>query len=659
LKKWVYGAPADRSAGVFIKGYGMRCNCKNAELRPHALRYGFLWIWIACSCAGITDQPLPRVEPVDLNEIDPNQFSRDEWYVPYYLKNFSAVANSLTDTGEHRGFINLAIWRTHDVNKPYNARIMENVLSLVWFYTTKRPWNPYYNDPALRERIEAALTFWCSIQSEDGKFSEYAPGKWSLAPTAFATKFIGRALYLLEKGPTIDDKVLARANESLRKALFVSFTDSAFWAHGRNFTNQYENLWGGAMMYLQHHPDQTIDQLLTNRLNDSMEEFQSPCGYFYEKNGPDWGYNLSTHHSDLQVAWHYAKATRLQDYFTNKTARWYDWFSYNAVKEPGSLRYYLNKGIETRQLRWFIDTDTLEDPRSARWTPQAEVIPLARAFTLSKEAYEQACGNAYSQMRAAYPNVDELRIGEFWSFSPYAFLHHDMKHWLPTQQQKEEAIGNLPYLKNENFTEVRSDRRNGTNYTFARRPSYYAIFNGGKILTDQQRYGLGLVWNPSMGTVFQSQSRSDSTCWGTKPKYDAQVYEASDVMTSFIVNENPWKPAPGRNEMEGSVRISYPLGQSGVKTIRFDDKSIEVNIQHGGPFIEVIPLIAEHDAALKVSDNTIVLQTQRGTMTIQTKLPVGITLRHQSVKIRGGKACRVVEIHGTGKLSYSIGFTEY
>jgi hypothetical protein len=622
-------------------------------LKGQIILSAFLLIFLACSDK---DKALPKVQPVALSDIDPGEFLHEEWYMPYYLKNFSTLANSLTDTGKFRGYINLAVWRTPDVNKPYNARIMENILSFAWFYTNKRSWNPYYNDPAIRKRIEAALTFWCNIQNDDGRFSEYAPEKWSLAPTAFAAKFVGRAIYLLEEGPAIDEEILARAHASLRKALFISFTDSALWAHGRNFTNQYENLWGGALMYLKHHRDPTIDQLLTNRLNDSMQEFQSPCGYFYEKNGPDWGYNLSTHHSDLQVAWHFAKGTRLQDYFINKTSKWYDWFSYNAVKEPGTSRYYLNKAVETRQQRWYIDADTLEDPRSARWTPQAEFVPMARAFTLSNEEFETACDKAYQQMREKYPNIDELQIGEFWTFSPYAFLHHGLNRWLPSQHEKDEATANLPYLKNENFTEIRSDRRNGTNYTFVRRPHYYAIFNGGKILTDQQRYGLGLIWNPLMGTVFQSQSRSDSTCWGTRAADSLQAYEASDVINSFIVNNNPWTPAPGSNSVEGSLSISYPLAQSGSKSILFEENSIQVEIEHAGEFTEIIPLLIQNGAMMEVNNKSILLKTQRGMMTLRATAPINIAVRSIPNNIKGSKECRIAEIYGRGKLTYSIHF---
>lgn len=617
-----------------------------------------LWIiLLMVSCSGQTEhKSLPKIKLVDLSEIDPSLFLKEEWYVPYYLKNFSQVANSVIDTGAYRGYINIVVWRTPDVNKPYNARIMESILSLVWFYTTDRPWNPYYNDPALRARIEAALTFWCNIQNDDGRFSEYAPGKWSLAPTAFATKFIGRALYLLEEGPSIDDKVLAHANESLRKALYISFTDSALWEHGRNYTNQYANLWGGAMLYLQHYKDQVIDQLLTNRLNDSMVEFQSPCGYFYEKNGPDWNYNLSTHHSDLQVAWHFAKGTNLQDYFIDKTAAWYDWFSYNAVREPNSSRYYLNRAVETRTQKWYVDTDTLEDPRSSRWTPQAEFVPVARAFGLSKEEYESARDRLYKQMLGNYPNVDELAVGEFWGFSPYAFLHNELNRWLPSQSQKDEATNELPYLKNEKFTEVRSDKRNATDYSFVRRPAYYAIFNSGKIITNQQRFGLGLIWNPSMGTVFQSQSKSDVAAWGTRAVGQQQVYEATDIIPSFFVDRQKWSPAPGNNQVDGTFEVSYPLGSSGLKTVRFDDEVINVEIKHSGDFTEVLPFLVDRETSLKSDNGKITLQSDGGTLSIRFGSGTIITLLDEKVDIEGGKVCRVVEVKARDKMNYTIGF---
>ncbi len=46
-----------------------------------------------------------------------------------------------------KGFINISVWRAPVDNKPYNARIMENILSLAYFYCTNRPWNVYYAPP--------------------------------------------------------------------------------------------------------------------------------------------------------------------------------------------------------------------------------------------------------------------------------------------------------------------------------------------------------------------------------------------------------------------------------------------------------------------------------------------------------------------------------
>lgn len=599
---------------------------------------------------------LPLVKTVDLAKIDPSLFTQEEWYVPYYLKNFAAVANSVVSKGNNRGFIDIVVWRTPDVNKPYNARIMESILSLAWFYTHQRPWNGYYGDPALKARLEAALTFWCNMQNDDGRFSEYAPQQWSLAPTAFATKFVGRALFLLHDGPAIDPAIMKRTQQALRKAFYISFTDTKLWDHGRNFTNQYENLWGGVLMYLRQYPDAEIEKLFHQRLDASMKEFQSPCGYFYEKNGPDWGYNLSTHHSDLHVAWHYVKGTALQHYIVDKTEKRYDWFTYNAVKEPGESRYYINKAVETRQQKWSVLTDTLENPSAARWTPQAEFIPAARAFALSKEEYASATQKLYQRMRGQYPQVDELRQGQFWSFSPYAFLHNDLAMWLPSSAEKNKSVSNLPYLKRENFNEVRKDNRNNTVYTFVRRPTYYAIFNSGSILTSLQRYGLGLIWNPATGAVLQSQSNASVAAWGTKADGSEQVYEAGDVAATFTLDGRRWEASEGSNQPKGNISVQYPL-KSGTKTIELLPEKIKVTVLHPGAFTEVLPLLADNADAIRCTDNSIILQSGKGTMIINVGPGASVKKLNDVISTRGGhKECYVVEISTKDKLEYELSF---
>src|SRR5580698_6089298 len=108
--------------------------------------------------------PLP-----DWSKIHPSDFRDDELDLPYYVQHFHELANGVVENGPRRGDIEVRMWR----NNPawYNARDLENYLTLAFFYCTNRPWNPYYASPAVRDRLEAVLTYWCNEQSIDGRFS--------------------------------------------------------------------------------------------------------------------------------------------------------------------------------------------------------------------------------------------------------------------------------------------------------------------------------------------------------------------------------------------------------------------------------------------------------------------------------------------------------
>ena len=614
--------------------------------------FSLMGLMVFCQPGSKDRNSLPEVKQAELAKIDPELFTPEEWFLPYYLEHFARVANSVVDTGSNRGYFDLSVWRGARNHHTYNARIMEGILSLVWFYTTDRPWNIYYKDRALRLRIEAALEFWCQIQHEDGRFSEYRVGQWSLAPTAFATKFIGRALWLLDRGPGIDEDIFERSRLALRKALYIGFTHKGMWEHGRNYTNQYANLWGGAMLYLDVWPDAEINELLSNRFRQSMTEFQSTAGYFYEKGGPDWGYNLSTHHSDLQVAWEFAAGTEFEDGIIKKTRDWYDWFSYNAVKEPNSRVFYLNRAVEARQQKGSYQQSVLEDPAYERWTPQAEFIPEAHAFEMSESEYRESNQQFYQEMLDRYPEVAPLEIGEFNAFTPYAFLHHGMALWHPTEEQKIKAIERLPYVRQDHFTHIRHDERSETGYSFVRRPSYYAIFNSGRIITGQQRYGLGLIWNPEAGTVFQSQSRTDVAAFGTRAKGMEGVYESSDLHPEFTIDGKPWIPEAGNHNLEGgSLEILYSLGEQGKKELIFSEDKIVIRVEHRGAFSEVLPLLAEEDEPPAIEENRIKL----GKMTIDITGASGFkTTLFETDLVE--KRCHVVEINAAGSLKYEIYF---
>ena len=138
-----------------------------------------------------------KVPPFDPATVNPEMFAKHEYIWARHLVHLPELANSVVMEGENRGFIALPVWRNLADNQPYNARVLENQISLAFFYTVDRPWNPYRGNPALRARLEAVLDFWCRIQNEDGRFSEYRPQGWVLSPTAFGIKFMGETLRLL------------------------------------------------------------------------------------------------------------------------------------------------------------------------------------------------------------------------------------------------------------------------------------------------------------------------------------------------------------------------------------------------------------------------------------------------------------------------------
>jgi len=260
-------------------------------------------------------------------------------------------------------------------------------------------------------------------------------------------------------------------------------------------------------------------------------------------------------------------------------------------------------------------------------------------------------------MRAQYPKVDELKQGEFWSFSPYAFLHNELEMWLPSDAEKNKAVNNLPYLKSQNFNEVRKDNRNNTAYTFVRRPSYYGVFNSGTILTPLQRYGLGLLWNPATGTVFQSQSNSSVAAWGTKVEGSGEVYETGNVMAEFTTDGKSWEPSEGRNQPKGNLKIKYPLKSAGTKTVEFLPEKIKVTVQHQGSFTEVLPLLADNDGVIRYTDKSITVQSKKGILTISIGSEAKVKKLNDIISTKGGdKNCYVIEVSGEHKLEYEFSF---
>lgn len=548
------------------------------------------------------------VPPLDATKIRPSDFADADLDMPFALVHFARVANSVLLDGPDRGFISLSVWRGTAQTRPYNARIMESILTLVWFYTARQQWNPYRGHPALRARLELALDFWCRIQSSDGQFSEYGPQQWNLAATSFAVKFMSESLRLLKTGPPISASLHQRTIDGCRKAVHAVLFDPELYSHGRSFSNQYTNIFAGGAAFLSMYPDATLDARLRERLEASPTELQSPAGYMYESDGPDLGYTLNTHHENLQMAYHYWRGTPLAKILLEEEQRFGGWLALNALPEPGQNFYVLNRGIESRQQHATY---------AAVNTSLADHCTIMRAFATPPERRAEEIRAARAKLEKNWPDVGPLPVGDFNALTPYRFLQRWHYDWHPTLEQMEEARKLVRPLAEQTFVEQRKDTRLPMIFTYVRHPGYYAAFaSTTKAASAQERFGLTLVWTPGNGVLLQSQTSGKETAWGTSAGGTLPV-EASGFEAEYF---------------DGGAAIRYPLPGGGQKNVIFAPDRIRVTVERAGEIVERVP----------VFDPACITSTAQTAVHEQPSSPVP------------GKTFSVVELTANGRLEYEI-----
>jgi hypothetical protein len=560
--------------------------------------------WMA-AVDGAAPPPLP---PIDAAKIRPADFADADLDMPYALTYFARVANSVVLDGPDRGFISLSVWRGANQLHPYNARLMESILTLTWFYTVARSWNPYRAHPGLRARLEMALEFWCNIQSKDGKFSEYGPQQWNLAATSFAVKFMSEALRLLKTGPPISASIHQRAIGACRNAVHAVLFDPDLYSHGRAYSNQYTNIFAGGAAFLTLYPDAALLARLRERLDASPTELQSPAGYMYENDGPDLGYTLNTHHENLQMAYSYWRGTPMGEILVQEENRFAEWLSFNILPEPGKNFFVANRSIETRQqhaIFQFIDT------------PLADRCTLMRAFATPPERRAEIIRADREKLDKEWPRVDPLDVGDFNALTPYRFLQRSNYNWHPTAEQIAEARKLVRPLNEQNFVEQRKDTREPLIFTYVRRPGYYAAFaSAPKPVSEQQRLGLTFVWTPGAGVLLQSQTSGKETAWGTSAG-EALPIEAAGLEAEYL---------------DGGAAVRYPLPGGGQKNVQFAPDRIRITVERPGEIVERVPVF--NPACVASAAQTAV--------------------REQATSPVPGKNFSVVELRASGRLEYDI-----
>jgi hypothetical protein len=590
------------------------------------------------------------IPPADLGKIGLDAFADDEIDLPYYVAHFHQLATAVERDGPTRGFIIAPVWQRVEDNKPYNARVMENILSLAFFYTQQRPWNPYYGSPQLRLRLEAALNYWLQMQSPEGLFSESGEGEWSLAATASATKFMGETLHYLKGGPALNEDLVKQVAEADRKAILAVLYGAELYETGKRFSSQYTSLWAGALAYLDLYPDAEIRKTLETRLASSMRDFQSPVGYFYEAEGPDMGSNLDTQFSNIRMAWHYARGTPLEKYFLDSMKEYFVWLVWNVSIEPDRQGYYLNAAINTQGKKSWLAMDAGMPHRNG--LPLSEQIRLARAFQLDERAYKEWIQVRRLQLARMWPKVPELEIGAFEAYSPNTFLHRRQYDWRAEKALWLDALTALPGGDTHSFNHVKKEPGRNALYYYANRPtSYYLAFAGGEAIRPQQTLGITMIRSQRDGTVLLGQPGSGSFAWGTRPQGSEDVYESTRVAPGFATGSMDVVIKDGPNSMaEGDVVLSYAIG-NGAKRIRLARDRVDVEITHPGPFVEQLPLLPKDAGEVAIRGNSAGFDRFKVEFLKGAKASIGA-----SEDIEGPRKVQMLLLEARDTLTYTLRF---
>jgi autotransporter-associated beta strand protein len=620
-----------------------------------------------------------------------SQFASHELYlsdasyeVPYYLRHFAQVANAVVETGFNRvetngtsstivtnyyppGFLDIRVNRDTRDNRPYNARIMEMQSALAYFYTADRPWNVYRGNAAVKIRLEEMLKRWVLMQNADGLFAEYSAANWSLAPTGFGVMAAAQALDLIvDSGLPFDATVLENARLALRKALMALFTRSDMQNAASSYSNQYSGSYHAALIYLENWPDTELNNAFVAAVNAASATDQSPTGYFYEADGPDFDYS-NVHERNLRIALTRLR-TRTNDLLpviVTDENRWAAWLGANLVLQPNisTPTFLANAGINTRT------SSAFQTPESR---PLSEFAPLSRAFSYTDAEFTNAV-RAKTDSLPSTPTYGSLSTNSSSSYIPM-FVFEALgrtEAWHPTAAQRTEAINSLPYLASERFNRVLHNGTSNKELTVAaaRRSSYYGLFNTGRAKDNRVKFGLGLLWNPVYGTALQAVAgdinNSLATSWGTGRTNMTRVYEqrgSGQTLGAVLrLNGSTFGLTNGTNNLaDGVLAASYNLvdgsSTNGSKTVTFEGDRIRVDVTHPNAFTERLPLIAPSSATRTSSANQLTLTHTNGSRLIMRLLNGGSFTVAGAASDNLPSALRrhAVTVTATNALSYEI-----
>jgi hypothetical protein len=559
----------------------------------------------AAHAASAALSPLAQVPLLPVGAPVRSQFAAGEQLYAGYLAIAGPMANDMNDSDTaDRGFLGGGWWR--DPNAAYNARVQEHVSTLSWFYANSRGWNPYFGDVALRDRLDAAIGHYLSLQQADGSFPEYSRDEHSLSATAFGLGYLAKTLRNLRS--SADPFLYGRRsqlNDVLKKGMnWLLNPANGSWGNGSGPTawaNQICAGLAGATVALQLTPDPAIQALLDNRMPFFAQHGQSPAGFFYEFNGMDVGYNFEVmmpEMAEIYVRNQNASIVQMAQRFAT-------WYGYLALYEPDGAGFVNYTGASSRTEIMYHDTVMLEPDKGGFGAHLIPAVPQLAAFYTASED-RAAARAAWAPTPGPAPALAKGQPTE-----PRQMATAFYGDYSPSRSAKNAAIAQLPYLSSTEWAEIRRDTAAvAQDYLFVRRPKYY--FGGffGTRPTTNVSAGPGFLWHPVAGIVVHS-GHGDAFCWGTV------AASGPDALTSlaatYQVNGGTW--GGGRtNPGAGPVVVSYKRFDGTVSTVLTLGRDEVVRaVTAPGAATEQIPLVLLPSDTVRFANGTIAAYGQNTT----------------------------------------------
>ncbi|WP_154792184.1 hypothetical protein [Occultella kanbiaonis] len=539
---------------------------------------------------------LPLVDALPDGAPDRTAFAPNEQVFGQYLLILAPLANSVVDDDpELFGWMEDGWWRTP--NHPRNSRIMEHVATLSWFLVNERPWNPYYLDPNLEARLDAAIGYYLGLQGPRGAWPVTYEEE-SLATTGFGLVSLGNLQRDLKSENLLPDRQVELEASMRHAAQWLMDTSLRHWATPLQLTNQLV----GGLAGVGHASVVIGDPQLAADLDDRIAllaaQGQAPAGYFHDPLIYDNGYNSDVMMPDLADLYQLTGNPQLVD----MARKWADFAQYVMLPEPGAPGWV---NFAAASARNSTSTRTLyPDDARDRYALARAFVPEVPGLGLYSSSREDKAASRAEWAASTEPIPPLVKPNA----SPRLYMHVPMAPENLGRAELDALTAQLRPVAEETFTEYREGTAD-QQLLFVRRPGYYLANLLGRRYNDRIRSGTGLLWHPTAGTVVLSLNNVADDHWTTMTASGADS-ALTDLVATFHDGVDAGAPQLDPADLAdalGPFTARYVSVAGAVTTdVLHRHDGIVRTVATGGAATEVVPLLVQAGDVLEFSDGTVV-----------------------------------------------------